>query len=117
MVEVRGPGAVAMPERLVTGKIDKSVGSVTYTLALDEAGGHGGDDRVELTEGPADVTVDDRDLVPVASSAAAQHLPETVGTGDGHLRRHRHDGSLPTGGGEHHPRPAQTEKVCPVSRS
>ncbi|MGW8379855.1 FAD-dependent oxidoreductase [Streptomyces sp. ODS28] len=38
-VEVSGPGAVALLERLVTSKMDKSVGSVTYTLALDEAGG------------------------------------------------------------------------------
>jgi glycine cleavage system aminomethyltransferase T/glycine/D-amino acid oxidase-like deaminating enzyme len=38
-VEVSGVGAVAFLERLTTGKIDKSVGSVTYTLMLDEAGG------------------------------------------------------------------------------
>lgn len=38
-IEVSGPGALALLDRLTTGKIDKSVGSVTYTLALDEAGG------------------------------------------------------------------------------
>jgi glycine cleavage system aminomethyltransferase T/glycine/D-amino acid oxidase-like deaminating enzyme len=38
-LEISGPGAVALLERLTTGKMDKSVGSVTYTLALDEAGG------------------------------------------------------------------------------
>jgi heterotetrameric sarcosine oxidase gamma subunit len=38
-IEVAGPGAVGMLDRLTTGKMDKSVGSVTYTLALDEAGG------------------------------------------------------------------------------
>ncbi|NLU68376.1 FAD-dependent oxidoreductase [Streptomyces sp. HNM0574] len=38
-IEVGGPGAVALLERLTSGKMDKSVGSVTYTLALDEAGG------------------------------------------------------------------------------
>ena len=38
-IEVSGPGAVGLLDRLTTGKIDKSVGSVTYTLALDEAGG------------------------------------------------------------------------------
>jgi glycine cleavage system aminomethyltransferase T len=38
-VEVSGSGAVAFLDRLTTGKMDKSVGSVTYTLALDEAGG------------------------------------------------------------------------------
>ncbi|TQM11829.1 GcvT family protein [Pseudonocardia kunmingensis] len=38
-LEVSGPGALALLDRLTTGKMDKSVGSVTYTLALDEAGG------------------------------------------------------------------------------
>ncbi len=34
-----GPGALALLDRLTTGKMDKSVGAVTYTLVLDEAGG------------------------------------------------------------------------------
>ncbi|PKT73332.1 sarcosine dehydrogenase [Streptomyces populi] len=38
-LEVTGPGAAAFLEGLSTGKIDKSVGSVTYTLLLDEDGG------------------------------------------------------------------------------
>ncbi|HYH30700.1 MAG TPA: glycine cleavage T C-terminal barrel domain-containing protein, partial [Pseudonocardia sp.] len=38
-LEVTGPGALALLDRLTTGTMDKSVGSVTYTLALDEAGG------------------------------------------------------------------------------
>lgn len=38
-LEVSGRGAAAFLERLSTGKIDKSVGSVTYTLLLDEDGG------------------------------------------------------------------------------
>ncbi|GAA3562802.1 FAD-dependent oxidoreductase [Amycolatopsis ultiminotia] len=38
-IEVGGPGAVGFLQHLTTGKMDKSVGSVTYTLALDEAGG------------------------------------------------------------------------------
>ena len=38
-LEISGPGALAMLDRLTTGKMDKSVGSVTYTLALDSAGG------------------------------------------------------------------------------
>ncbi|MBB5912188.1 glycine cleavage system aminomethyltransferase T/glycine/D-amino acid oxidase-like deaminating enzyme [Nocardia transvalensis] len=38
-LEISGPGALALLDRLTTGKMDKSVGSVTYTLALDEAGG------------------------------------------------------------------------------
>jgi dimethylglycine oxidase len=37
--EVSGPGALALLERLTTGKMDNPVGAVTYTLALDEAGG------------------------------------------------------------------------------
>jgi dimethylglycine oxidase len=38
-LEVSGPGALALLDRLTTGKMDKSVGAVTYTLVLDEAGG------------------------------------------------------------------------------
>ena len=38
-IEVTGPGSVEMLDRLTSGKMDKSVGAVTYTLALDEAGG------------------------------------------------------------------------------
>jgi dimethylglycine oxidase len=38
-LEISGPGAVGLLERLTTGKMDKSVGSVTYTMALDDAGG------------------------------------------------------------------------------
>jgi glycine cleavage system aminomethyltransferase T/glycine/D-amino acid oxidase-like deaminating enzyme len=36
---VSGPGATAFLQRLTTGKVDKSVGSVTYTLLLDVDGG------------------------------------------------------------------------------
>ncbi|MHA6799654.1 GcvT family protein [Bounagaea algeriensis] len=38
-LEVSGPGALEFLDRLTTGKMDKSVGAVTYTLMLDEAGG------------------------------------------------------------------------------
>jgi dimethylglycine oxidase len=38
-LEVAGPGAVAFLDRLTTGTMDRPVGSVTYTLALDDAGG------------------------------------------------------------------------------
>ena len=38
-VEVSGPGSVEFLERLTTSTMDKSVGSVTYTLFLDGAGG------------------------------------------------------------------------------
>ncbi|MEU7873396.1 FAD-dependent oxidoreductase [Dactylosporangium sp. NPDC049140] len=38
-IEVSGPGALAFLQRLSTGQLDKSVGSVTYCLLLDERGG------------------------------------------------------------------------------
>ncbi|WP_020659379.1 GcvT family protein [Amycolatopsis benzoatilytica] len=38
-VEVSGSGALEFLQRLTTNQLDKSVGSVTYTLMLDEAGG------------------------------------------------------------------------------
>ena len=38
-LEISGPGALPLLQRLTTGKMDKSVGSVTYTLLLDDAGG------------------------------------------------------------------------------
>ncbi|GAA2405066.1 GcvT family protein [Mycolicibacterium llatzerense] len=38
-LEISGPGALDLLERTTTGKMDKSIGSVTYTLALDNAGG------------------------------------------------------------------------------
>lgn len=38
-VEISGPGALQFLQSLTTNQLDKSVGSVTYTLMLDEAGG------------------------------------------------------------------------------
>jgi len=38
-LEVAGPGALALLQRLTTNNLAKSVGSVTYTLMLDENGG------------------------------------------------------------------------------
>ena len=38
-LEVGGPGAAALLERLCTGRVAKSAGSVTYTLLLDHDGG------------------------------------------------------------------------------
>jgi len=38
-LEVTGPGATAFLQSLVTAKVDKSVGAVTYCLLLDAAGG------------------------------------------------------------------------------
>lgn len=37
-VEVTGPGALAYLARMTTGKMDKSIGAVTYCLLLDERG-------------------------------------------------------------------------------
>ncbi|MFI6041498.1 FAD-dependent oxidoreductase [Nocardia sp. NPDC051321] len=37
--EMAGPGALDLLQRLTTNNVDKSVGSVTYTLLLDETGG------------------------------------------------------------------------------
>ncbi|MDG4666561.1 FAD-dependent oxidoreductase [Mycobacterium sp. 236(2023)] len=37
--EVSGPGAAAFLQTMTTNNVDKSVGSVTYTLLLDETGG------------------------------------------------------------------------------
>ncbi|MBP2703055.1 FAD-dependent oxidoreductase [Microbispora sp. RL4-1S] len=38
-IEVAGPGATALLQRLSTGDVDRPVGSVTYCLLLDEDGG------------------------------------------------------------------------------
>jgi glycine cleavage system aminomethyltransferase T/glycine/D-amino acid oxidase-like deaminating enzyme len=38
-LEVAGPGALALLQRLTTNQLDKAPGAVTYTLALDDAGG------------------------------------------------------------------------------
>lgn len=42
-IEVTGPGAVAFLQRLTTANVDKSTGSVTYTLMLDDNAGIRGD--------------------------------------------------------------------------
>ncbi|MFE5185894.1 FAD-dependent oxidoreductase [Streptomyces sp. NPDC056628] len=42
-LEVSGPGAAPLLERLCTGRVAKSTGSVTYTLLLDHDGGIRGD--------------------------------------------------------------------------
>ena len=38
-IEVRGPGALAFLQRLTTNNLDRRVGSVVYTLLLEEHGG------------------------------------------------------------------------------
>ncbi|MFF6978464.1 FAD-dependent oxidoreductase [Streptomyces sp. NPDC008343] len=83
-LEVTGPGSAAFLERLCTGKVAKSVGSVTYTLLLDHDGGIRSDitvarlarDRFQVGANgnldldwftrhlPADGTVQVRDITP-----------------------------------------------------
>ncbi|MEU6423866.1 glycine cleavage T C-terminal barrel domain-containing protein, partial [Streptomyces spiralis] len=83
-LEVSGPGAAGFLEGLVTGRVDKSVGSVTYTLLLDHDGGIRSDvtvarlgrDRFQVGANgsldldwftrhlPADGTVQVRDITP-----------------------------------------------------
>ena len=38
-IEVSGPGALGFLQRMTTGQLDKSAGSVTYCLLLDRHGG------------------------------------------------------------------------------
>ncbi|WP_037891320.1 aminomethyltransferase family protein, partial [Streptomyces viridochromogenes] len=83
-LEVTGPGSAEFLERLCTGKVAKSVGSVTYTLLLDHDGGIRSDitvarlarDRFQVGANgnldldwftrhlPADGTVQVRDITP-----------------------------------------------------
>jgi dimethylglycine oxidase len=71
-LEVTGPGATAFLQRMVTGNVDKSVGSVTYCLLLDVDGGI----RSDVT-----VTRLGRDRYQVGANGAAdldwltRHLP------------------------------------------
>ncbi|MGU3433439.1 GcvT family protein [Actinomycetes bacterium M1A6_2h] len=69
--EVAGPGAAAFLQRMTTNNVDKSVGSVTYTLMLDELGGVRSDltvarlapDRYQVgANGPLDIDWLDRHL-------------------------------------------------------
>jgi glycine cleavage system aminomethyltransferase T/glycine/D-amino acid oxidase-like deaminating enzyme len=77
-LEVSGPGALALLQRLTSNQLDKSVGAVTYTLALDEAGGV----RSDLT-----VARIERDVFQVGANGnldlehLRSHLP-----GDGSVR-------------------------------
>jgi glycine cleavage system aminomethyltransferase T/glycine/D-amino acid oxidase-like deaminating enzyme len=69
--EVTGPGALEFLQRLNTNQLDKPVGSVTYTLMLDEAGGiksditvaRLGENRFQLgLNGPRDIEWMERHL-------------------------------------------------------
>ncbi|HLJ68435.1 MAG TPA: FAD-dependent oxidoreductase [Chloroflexota bacterium] len=81
-VEVTGPGAVAFLQRLTTGNMDRSVGSVTYTLMLDEAAGIKSDitvarlgkERFQIgCNGPRDVDYFERNL-PAEGSVQIRNL-------------------------------------------
>jgi len=50
-LEISGPGAVDMLQRLCTGDVSKKPGAVTYTLLLDDAGGVRSDITVARLEG------------------------------------------------------------------
>ncbi|MFF5208860.1 FAD-dependent oxidoreductase [Streptosporangium sp. NPDC000396] len=71
-IEVSGPGAAAFLQRISTGDVDKSVGSVTYCLLLNEDGGI----RSDIT-----VARIDRDLFQVGANGNLdldwfhRHLP------------------------------------------
>ncbi|OMH31500.1 FAD-dependent oxidoreductase [Tersicoccus sp. Bi-70] len=83
-VEVAGPGACALLQHLTSGKIDKSVGAVTYCLALDVTGGIRSDLTVariedELFQVGANGGIDVDLLVKAAADAmAAGGPPVTV---------------------------------------
>ncbi|GAA3570455.1 FAD-dependent oxidoreductase [Amycolatopsis ultiminotia] len=74
-VEVSGPGALEFLQGLTTNQLDKSVGSVTYTLMLDEAGGVRSDITVARLE-PELFQVGINGGIDVAYLRA--HAPETV---------------------------------------
>ena len=72
--EVAGPGAVAFLQRMTTNNVDKSVGSVTYTLLLDETGGIRSDITVaRLGERPRSRSAP---TAPLDFDWFSRHLPE-----------------------------------------
>ncbi|MEH0110453.1 FAD-dependent oxidoreductase [Tersicoccus sp. MR15.9] len=83
-VEVAGPGALPLLQHLTSGKVDKSVGAVTYCLALDGTGGIRSDLTVariedELFQVGANGGIDVDLLVKAADDAlAAGGAPVTV---------------------------------------
>ena len=91
-LEVSGPGAVDLLQRLTTGDVAKKPGAVTYTLLLDDQGGIRSDITVARLDeetfqvganGPVDLVY----LSPRGPPAAAGH-PRAVGAGPRHHRRH-----------------------------
>lgn len=73
--EVAGPGAAAFLQRMTTNNVDKSVGSVTYTLVLDENGGIRSDITVaRLADTRFQVAVNG----PMDFDWLRRHLPDDV---------------------------------------
>ena len=82
--EVAGPGAAAFLQRMTTNNVDKSVGSVTYTMLLDENGGIRSDITVaRLGEDRFQVAVNG----PMDFDWLHRHLPDDVDAAR-HHRRH-----------------------------
>ncbi len=74
--EVAGPGAAAFLQRMTTNNVDKSIGSVTYTLMLDETGGV----RSDLTAARLSDTVYQVGANgPLDMDWLTRHLPEDGG--------------------------------------
>jgi glycine cleavage system aminomethyltransferase T/glycine/D-amino acid oxidase-like deaminating enzyme len=73
--EVTGRGAAAFLQQMTTNNVDKSVGSVTYTLVLDETGGIRSDITVaRLAETHFQVAVNG----PMDFDWFSRHLPDNV---------------------------------------
>ncbi|MBW6434474.1 FAD-dependent oxidoreductase [Actinoplanes hulinensis] len=73
--EVSGPGALGFLQRLTTNNVDKSVGSVTYTLMLDSHGGI----RSDLTVARlGDQTFQVGANGPLDEDWMRRHLPDSV---------------------------------------
>ncbi|MDV3130274.1 FAD-dependent oxidoreductase [Mycobacterium sp. 21AC1] len=73
--EVAGPGAAAFLQQMTTNNVDKSVGSVTYTLLLDETGGIRSDVTVaRLADNRFQVAVNG----PMDFDWLSRHLPDDV---------------------------------------
>jgi glycine cleavage system aminomethyltransferase T len=73
--EVSGPGAAAFLQQMTTNNVDKSVGSVTYTLLLDETGGIRSDITVaRLAPNAFQVAVNG----PMDFDWFSRHLPDDV---------------------------------------
>jgi dimethylglycine oxidase len=73
--EIAGPGAAAFLQRMTTNNVDKSVGSVTYTLLLDHTGGVRSDLTVTRL---ADTTFQVGANSPLDFDWLARHLPPDV---------------------------------------